>query len=174
MQYKIVPFTGDYLQPAVNLFINGYRDEQEKNPLLPYRVINEPEWILNSLKSLIENPGVAVLKRNQVIAYMVTGFLFPFKGQNAVLVPVYCHGSVLTDRKELYQMMYMHLAEGWAKNRRHLHIVAHFTHDSSLQETLYQLGFGAFLAERIRDLSDIQKANEAETPPVVGSVRMEI
>lgn len=162
VQYKIVPFAQDYLEPAVNLFINGYRDEQEKNPLLPSRAINEPEWILNTLKSLATNPGVAVLQKNQVIAYMVTGFLFPFKGQNAVLVPEYCHGSVLTDRKELYQRMYMHLADEWAKNRRHIHIIGHFAHDFLLQETLYQLGFGAFLAERVRDFSAVNGINEVE------------
>ncbi|MBA7504572.1 hypothetical protein ES706_03218 [subsurface metagenome] len=162
MKYKIVPFTQNYLEPAVNLFINGYRDEQEKNPLLPSRAINEPEWILNTLKSLVTNPGVVICKGNQVIAYMVTGFLFPFKGQNAVLVPEYCHGSVLTDRKELYQRMYMYLADEWAKNRRHLHIVGHFAHDFILQETLYQLGFGAILVERVRDFSAVNKINEVK------------
>jgi GNAT superfamily N-acetyltransferase len=155
MQYKIVPFTQDYLEPAVNLFINNYKNEREKNPLLPLRAINEPEWIFNSLKSLMDNTGVAVLESDRVIAYMVTGFLFSFKGQNAVLVPEYCHGSVLKDKKELYQRMYMQLAEGWAKSRRHIHIVGHFTHDIVLRETLYQLGFGAIVAERVRDFSEV-------------------
>ena len=162
VQYNIVPFTQDYLEQAVNLFINSFRDEQESNTLLPSRVINEPEWILNTLKSLIANPGVAVIEKNQLVAYMLTGFLFSFKGQNAVLVPEYCHSSVLTERKELYQRMYMHLADEWAKNRRHLHIIGHFAHDSLLQDTLYQLGFGAFLAERIRDFSMVHEINEAE------------
>ena len=162
MQYKIVPFTQDYLEPAVNLFFNNYRDEREKNPLLPLRAINEPEWILNSLKSFLDNPGLAVLKNDQVISYMVAGFLFPFKGQNAVLVPEYCHGSVLTDRKELYQRMYMYLADEWAKNRRHLHIVGHFAHDFVLRETLYQLGFGAILAEQIRDFSEVNGLPEVD------------
>ena len=162
MKYKIVLFTQNYLEPAVNLFIDSYRDEQAKNPLLPSRAINEPEWILNTLKSLVTNPGVVICKGNQVIAYMVTGFLFPFKGQNAVLVPEYCHGSVLTDRKELYQRMYMHLADEWAKNGKHIHIIAHFAHDFLLQETLYQLGFGAIVAEQVRDFSAVSKINETE------------
>ena len=162
MKYKIVLFTQNYLEPAVNLFINSYRDEQAKNPLLPSRAINEPEWILNTLKSLVTNPGVVICKGNQVIAYMVTGFLFPFKGQNAVLVPEYCHGSVLTDKKELYQRMYMHLADEWAKNGKHIHIIAHFAHDLLLQETLYQLGFGAIVAEQVRDFSAVSKINETE------------
>jgi len=162
VQYNVVPFTRDYLEPAVDLFVNSYRKEQENNPLLPSRVINEPEWILNTLESLVTNPGVAVLNGNRVIAYMITGFLFPFKGQNAALVPEYCHGSVSMDRKELYHRMYMHLADKWAKNRRHIHIMTYFSHDSILQETLYQLGFGAFLAERVRGFSTVNGKNEAE------------
>ena len=162
MDYTIKPFTRDYLTPAFEIFIDNYKREQESSPLLPSRAINEPEWIFNALKSLAVNPGVAVFKGNQLLAYMVTGFLFPFKGQNAVQVPVFCHGSALTDKKELYQRMYMHLADEWVKNRRHIHIFGHFAHDLILQETLYQLGFGAILAEQLRDFSAIQKTNKAD------------
>ena len=161
-QYDVVPFVQSYLEAAVNLFLDSYRDEQAKNPLLPSRAINEPEWILNSLKSLAGNDGVAILQKDRLIAYMVTGFMFPFKGQNAVLVPVFCHGSVAQDRQKLYQRMYMHVADEWAKNSRHIHIISHFAHDFVLQETLYQIGFGAFLVERIRDFSAIGENNRVE------------
>ena len=43
-----------------------------------------------------------------------------------------------------------------------MHIVAHFANDRSLQEALYHLGFGAFLAERIRRLSIVSAAANVE------------
>jgi GNAT superfamily N-acetyltransferase len=161
-QYNIEPFTPKYLEPAVELFIRNYRDERANNPLLPSRASDEPEWILEILKPLVANPGVAVLQDNQLNGYMITGFFFPFKGQNAVLVPVFCHGSVTQDRQELYQRMYMELAGEWARKGKHLHIINHFAHDSILQETLFQLGFGAFVTERLRDLTPVKNINSVK------------
>jgi GNAT superfamily N-acetyltransferase len=162
MGYTIEPFTYDFLEPVVEIFTENYKNERENNPLLPSRAIDEPRWILDNLKSLASNPGVIVRSGKRIIAYMLTGFLFPFKGQNAVQVPVYCHGSIAADRAELYRIMYMRLAEEWAKEGRHLHIIGHFAHDSVLQETLFQLGFGAILAECLRDFSPAGDIPELE------------
>jgi GNAT superfamily N-acetyltransferase len=134
--------------------------EQSKSCLLPERVIKEPEWILKSLECLVENPGVAVLADDQLIAYMLTEIYFPFKGQNAVKVPEYGHASIPEDRDELYHLMYMNLAREWARNGKHVHIIGHFAHDSLLKETLFQLGFGAFVSERLRDLTPVNVSNE--------------
>lgn len=151
----LIPLTEKYLHSAVELFINNYKQEREKSPLLPSRVIDEPEWIYHTLQSHLSNPGVAIVRQNQVVAYMITGAQFPFKGQQATLVPEYGHSAVAANKREYYQRMYMYLAQEWANDHNHLHIIAHFAHDRILQETLYQLGFGAILAERLRDLSNV-------------------
>ena len=160
MHYELVPFRQQFLEPVVDLFINSYKEEKRYNHLLPDRVVREPEWILKSLEHLVENPGVAVMADNRLIAYMLTEIYFPFKGQNAVKVPEYGHASIPEDRDELYRLMYMNLAGEWAKKGKHIHIIGHFAHDSVLKETLYQLGFGAFLSERLRDFTPVNVDNE--------------
>jgi len=159
-QYQVVAFTQNHLESAVELFVEGYRQERINSPLLPSRIIDKPGWIHNSLKSLVSNPGVAVLYEGQLAAFMLTGLQFPFKGQKAVQVPEYCHASILTDRDELYQIMYTRLAGEWAQSHIHLHIIGHFAHDTILQSVLYRLGFGAILAERLRDLSEVHDVRE--------------
>lgn len=159
-RYDVVPFTQNHLESAVKLFVGGYRQERDNSPLLPSRVIDEPEWIHSSLKSLVTNPGVAVLHKGQLAAFMLTGFQFPFKGQKAVLVPEYCHASILSDREELYQIMYMRLAGEWAESHIHLHLIGHFAHDTVLQAFLYRLGFGAIVAEELRDFSEVHGVRE--------------
>jgi GNAT superfamily N-acetyltransferase len=161
-QYNVVPFTHDHLESAVKLFIEGYRQEKDSSPLLPSRAIDEPDWTHNSLESLVVNPGVAVLHEGQLVAFMLTGLQFPFKGQRAGQVPGFCHASVLHDKEELYQIMYMYLAGEWAESHMHLHIIGHFAHDTVLQEVLYRLGFGAILAEELRDLSWIQGIRDVD------------
>jgi GNAT superfamily N-acetyltransferase len=123
-------------------------------------VIAEPEWIYHELKARLDKPGVVVVEHNQVLAYMVTGFRFPWKGQQAVLVPEYCHSAVQEQKRELYQGMYMVLSQEWANNHIHLQMIGHFAHDTVLRETLYQLGYGAILAERLRDCSALDPLHD--------------
>ena len=154
--YQIVPFTADHLRGAVELFVCDYRREQEECPILPSETVDDAERIYRAIKPLATNPGVAVLRDSQMVAFMLSGYRFPFKGQKAIIVPEYCHASVLPDRRELYQIMYMRLAREWVRDHMHLHIIGHFAHNASLQESLYQLGFGAIIAEALRDLSEVQ------------------
>ena len=159
-KYTLVPMTREYLEPATELFIRNYKHEQKKSPLLPSRVITEPEWIFHALEARLDNPGAVIVEHNHVLAYMVTGFRFPWKGQQAVLVPEYCHSAVEKQKRELYQRMYLHLSQEWINNHIHLQMIGHFAHDTILQETLYQLGFGAILAERLRDCSALNPAHQ--------------
>ena len=154
--YQIVPFTADHLRGAVELFVCDYRREQEESPILPSETVDDAERIYHAIKPLAANPGVAVLRDSQMVAFMLSGYRFPFKGQKAIIVPEYCHASVLPDRRELYRIMYMRLAREWVRDHMHLHIIGHFAHNASLQESLYQLGFGAIIAEALRDLSEVQ------------------
>ncbi len=158
-RYQVVPFATDHLESAIRLFVGDYRREQEKSPLLPSKTIDNTERICDSIKPLLAKPGVAVLRENQVVAFMLSGYEFPFKGQQAMMVREYCHASVLRDRNELYRVMYMRLANEWVGGGAHLHIMGHFAHDTILQESLYQLGFGAIIAEALRDLSEVQGAH---------------
>jgi GNAT superfamily N-acetyltransferase len=155
MPYTLIPFTQEYLEPAFELFVESYKREQDNSPLLPPRVIAEPAWIRGELESKLANPGVVIIDRNLVLGYMVTGEQFPWKGQQATIVPEYCHSAIMAKKPELYQHMYMQLAQQWADQQSYLHLIRHFAHDASLQETLYQLGFGAILAERLRDFSAV-------------------
>lgn len=155
MPVTLVPFTQEHLEPAVELFVENYKHEQSYSPLLPSRVIDEPTWIHGLLQSNLANPGVAVVEQNRLLAYMVTGGQFQWKGQQAAIVLEYCHSAVGTKKRELYQRMYMHLAQEWVNRHTHLHVIRHFAHDTILQEALYQLGFGAILAEHLRDFSAV-------------------
>jgi GNAT superfamily N-acetyltransferase len=153
MPDSLVPFTQDYLEPAIALFIDNYKSEQAHSPLLPSRVIDDPTWIRAVLQSKLSNPGVVVVEQDRVLAYMLTGDQFAWKGQQAAIVLEYCHSAVVAQKRELYQRMYMALAQ--ARANQQIHLLRHFAHNTILQETLYQLGFGAILAERLRDCSPV-------------------
>ena len=160
MTYTLIPFTQAHLDSAVALFGESYRQEREHSPLLPTRALDDPTWIREALSTHLGNPGVAVMQNSRLVAYMVTGAQFPWKGQRTALVPEYGHSAITPEKETLYQRMYMHLSQSWVDDHTHMHIIGHFAHDRVLQETLYQLGFGAILAERLRDLSPIDASTD--------------
>lgn len=162
MEYELVSFGKEHVDAAVGLFAESYAREREKLPLLPVRAIAEPDWIADSLMQRLEEPGVAVLGEQRLLGYMTTGFRFSFKGQQAAACPEFAHAAVEEDKAILYQLMYMALAEKWVAEGIHLHILFHLAGDALLKETLFQLGFGAILAERLRDFSPVEGGADVE------------
>jgi hypothetical protein len=69
------------------------------------------QLLILTLQACLTNPGVVIVDRHQVLAYMVTGFQMPWKGQQAVFVPEYCHGAVVANKREYYQRMYLYLTQ---------------------------------------------------------------
>lgn len=153
MKYQIKPFVKEYLAPAVKLFLANYKSEQITTPLLPPGLCDDPEWIKKEIENKAANPGIAIFDQGEMVAFMITGYIFNFKGQKAAMIPEYLHASIEKDKRNLNQLAYMHLSSKWIENGIHLHLIGHFAHDHILLETLFQLGFGAILSERLRDLS---------------------
>jgi hypothetical protein len=55
-------------------------------------VVDEPDRIRKALQACLTNPGVAIVRQDQLLAYMVTGGQFSWKGQHAAMVPEYVRG----------------------------------------------------------------------------------
>ncbi len=150
--YTIFPLSEQHLQPAVELFLESYRQERQANPLLPEATLTEPGRIFSALKDCLGNSGIALVQNGRLLGYALTGAQFAWKGQQAALVPEYAHSAIQEGKAELYQLMYQQLAQEWADAGIHLHLFGHLAHDSVLLETLYMLGFGAIVCEQLRDL----------------------
>jgi len=156
MNFQIKEFSEVYIPSAVELFLKSYMREKEINDLLPDKILKDPQLIIQALKSHAKNPGVAILSNDTLVAYMLTGATFIFKNQKTAMVPEYGHSAIDEDRSELYRLMYMKLSSRWIQHKIHLHIIGHFAHDGGLKDTLFQLGFGAILSEKLRDLSPVK------------------
>jgi len=151
--YEIETFKQEHIEDAVKLFISSYIEEREQSSLLPTRVVNEPDCIIQKLTSSLDKPGVALVNGNTLAGFMCTMSFFEFKRQNAAIVSEFAHASINEDKTELYQLMYMALAQKWITQNISLHLIVHFAHDNILNNTLFQLGFGAVVVEQLRDLS---------------------
>ena len=161
MVYRFEPFCQDHIDSALDIFLKNYAEEQKESKLLPAALLENPEPIKNRLRQHADNTGIVVFKKNIMIAYLITGSIFNFKNQKAALIPEFGHACIINDKKNIYYQMYMHISTIWIKQKIHLHLIGHFAHDTILKETLYQLGFGAFLAERLRNFSHVENLIDA-------------
>ena len=162
MRYRVIPLSKQDIPSAMDILLQGYETEKEANPLLPPRMMGSSSEVESFLMKAITNGAVGVVSDGQMIGFMAVSALFQFKGQRAALVGEVCHGTSVEDRLGVYQVLYEALGEYLDQQKARVHIVSHLANDRSLQEALYQLGFGAFVAERIRDLSKVGGAAQVE------------
>jgi GNAT superfamily N-acetyltransferase len=162
MKYQLKPFKEIHLGRAVKLFVDYYGEARKENPLLPSTVIDRPQWIHENLQCLLENTGTTIWNGSEMLGYMITGLCFKYKGQDTAWIPEHAHAALSDDKSLLYQLMYGCLAREWIGRKIHLHLICHLAHDVSLKDILFELGFGALVAEQIRDLSQIEDVPAGE------------
>ena len=162
MRYSVAPLSKQDIASAMGILLRVYETEREVNPLLPPRMMGSNSEVELFLLKAIANGAVGLVSDGRMIGFMAISALFQFKGQRAALIGEVCHGTSVEDRLGVYQSLYEALGEHLDRQKARVHIVSHFANDRSLQEALYRLGFGAFLAERIRDLSKVSGAAEVE------------
>ena len=160
--YSFAPFTSTYIDDATRLLAEAYAAERGASPPLPAmerlgggrgrRVFED------ALVEVADRPGVAAFAGGRLCGFMVESMRFTWKGQQVAGCHELAHAAAGDERARLYSLLYQELAQRWVDAGRHLHIVRHLAHDAALTESLYRLGFGAILAEEVRDMTPIAAA----------------
>ena len=146
------------LASALGLLQEACAAERAHSPLLPAIVLGDPRQVEPALKTCVANGCVGAYLGDRLCGFMGVAAFFPFKGLRAGLVSELCHAAGrVAEKRAIYESLYTALGETLRAQGARLHIVAHFAGDDALRETLYRLGFGAFLAEELRDLAPIDE-----------------
>ena len=164
--YHIQPFAAAHIEDAARLLADAYAGEQLGSPHLPAiqrlgngRGIGVFE---DALRATVPAVGVAALHGGKLCGFMVETMRFSWKGQQVAQCDELSHAARTEDHGLLYSLLYQELARRWVEDGRHLHIIGHLAHDAVLKESLYRLGFGALLAEELRDLSPAAGAADVD------------
>jgi len=145
------------LAPALGLLQEAYAAERAHSPLLPPVLLGDPRLAAPALRTSMANGCVGAYLGDRLCGFMGVAAFFPFKGLPAALVSELCHAAGgAAQQRAIYESLYTALGEVLRDGGARLHIIAHFAGDGALQQTLYRLGFGAFLAEELRDLAPIE------------------
>jgi GNAT superfamily N-acetyltransferase len=158
---RIRPVEPGACPEAAALLEAAYAAERESSPLLPARLLGGGGEAARRIEACIPNGAVAAYGPEGMAGFMAVSAVFPFKGQTAALVGEWAHAALPGDSAEIHRSLYAALGELLRGRGIRLHIVAHFEHDLPLCGCLFDLGFGTFLMERLRDLSPVPGAGAA-------------
>ena len=155
-EMRIAPLDERDLDGALELLQRSYAAEREHSPLLPPVLLGDPRLAGPDLRTCMANGCIGAWLGRRLCGFMGVAAFFPFKGLRAALVGELVHAAAAgTEKVAIYEALYTALGERIRSQGAQLHIVAHFAGDLALQASLYRLGFGAILAEELRDLSPI-------------------
>jgi GNAT superfamily N-acetyltransferase len=154
--FEITPLRTSHLEDAAALWEVRYRTLRQSVPCLPCRC-QGAEDVLPRLQELIaRSPGVAALRRSQLVGYLI-GFTLPeFRGRRAVYSPEWANGAQAESNREIYAQMYSHLSAQWAADGSLTHLVGMLAHDREGIEGWHWLGFGLAAADAVRSLDPVQ------------------
>lgn len=143
---------------AAALLDAAYATERTESPLLPSVLLGGGTGAAERIGACLRRGCVAAFEGSRMAGYLGVSAVFPFKGQTAALVGEWAHAGMAGEAPSLYRSMYAALGESLRGKGIRLHVVAHFAHDRPLAEALFDLGFGTFLMEELRDLSPVDGA----------------
>lgn len=140
---------------AFTLFRSAYARASDANPLLPPLTPAHEARLRTLVENAFAHGGVAAWRDGSLVGYMVAGPSFETRGLTASLVPEYGHAIAPGEDAALYGTLYAATAERLVRDGVQLHLIGHFADDRGTAAELVDLGFGAIVAERLRDLSDV-------------------
>jgi len=156
IRIRTVPLGEGDLDGALELLRNAYAAEREVSPLLPPVLLGDPTRAEPGLRAMLARGAGGAWLDDRLVGFMGISACFPFKGFRAALVGEMAHAATAgAEVAAITEALYTALGDAMRAEGARLHIVAHFAGDDPLRTTLYRLGFGAFLAEELRDLSPI-------------------
>ncbi len=155
MTLSLVNISEQHIDQAVDRFREVYSIERRHCPMLPPVPLGDETRLQEGIAALAGTGGVAAIEDGQLIGYACHGYRFTFKDQTTSMVPEIGHAAAPGTAARVYPRMLAQLGETWADTRTHLHILGYLAHNAELERTLYRLGYGQILTERLHDLSPL-------------------
>jgi GNAT superfamily N-acetyltransferase len=158
---KIVSFTGEHINQALNIAKINYENERKHIDILP--AINEfsdfdfTPFAKNKL-------GVVAFDEGKMVGYLCC--FDPYKNafdttnDSGIWSPIYGNGIIECNCKNIFARMYQEAAGKWVGLGVTNHAITFYAHNYSIQNQLYRYGFGLRCIDAIRSMDevDIKKA----------------
>jgi GNAT superfamily N-acetyltransferase len=151
---KIVDFTENHIEQAVNIAKKNYENERKRISILP--IIDElPDFTPFAKNGL----GVSAFDGQKMVGYLCCfdPFENAFGTTNDIGIysPIHGNGIIECDYKYTFAKMYQEAAKKWVGLGATNHSITFFAQNEYLQNQLYRYGFGLRCVDAIRAMEEI-------------------
>jgi GNAT superfamily N-acetyltransferase len=163
---EIAPLREAHLEDACRLFVECYREQRQRLPVLPPQHENGRD-VLGMLASLLpDEPGVAALERGRLSGYLIGMSLPEFFGPHrGAYCPIWGHAAIGDDRSFTYARLYERLAQEWVGCGCLNHAITLYADRAGLDAPWFRYGFGMQVVDAIRTL-------EPPPPPMPAGIEV--
>ena len=161
VRYRVSPTEPALAAAGFELFRDAYLRARSTNPLLPALEAEHEARVRRRVERAFAHGGVAAWRDDALRGFMIAGPSFGFRGLVASLVPEFGYAVAPGEETDLIGLLYGASAARLVREGVHLHLIGHFAADARSAAALVELGFGAVVRERLRDLSDVALGDAA-------------
>ena len=137
------------------LFRAAYRRARRAGPLIPALTSDQEDRLRDRVELAFSVGGVAAVRDGRLVGYMIASPIFEMRGLGATLIPEHGHAVAEGQEAALYGPLYARVIEARVRDGAQLHLIGRFDGDDATRLALEDLGFGAVVDERLRDLTDV-------------------
>jgi GNAT superfamily N-acetyltransferase len=149
---KIVEFTADYVEQALQIAKQNYEEERGIVTALP-----SVDVLPNLTEFAKNNLGVAAVDGGKLLGFFC--WFEPWDNHfgkcKGTWSPVHAHGAITQSRSEIYDRLYQSAAERLVSLGAFSHSVTLYHHDAKTNEIFFHNGFGSRCVDAIRDTAPI-------------------
>ncbi|MBP1906152.1 GNAT superfamily N-acetyltransferase/L-amino acid N-acyltransferase YncA [Paenibacillus turicensis] len=166
-KYTVVNAKPEHIQEICSIFNSVYKEAITENPIIPY--VDMKKFLIETLPYWIEEGFVFVaLLEEQVVGYMSGIPVEKFFGSaEGAFIPLYGHGTVKENRKQVYQMLYTYASDIWVKQGQRNHLLTLFCETQDSVDIWVSLGFGNHCVDAICSPDKIKIAQSISNISVV-------
>ena len=175
---EIIPLSKQHIEDAAVLVSVRYRAERKYNRSLP-PAFEDPASIAPRLQDYANNrAGVAAVRDGRLAGFLL-GLLVLNIGRRLAWVPDWGHAADSNNSREIYRALYAELAPRWVNDGYFTHAITVFSHEQTVSDAWFSLGFGQTTVDAFRDLSpaegpaadvEIHRATSLDIDPVIDLV----
>jgi L-amino acid N-acyltransferase YncA len=167
MSFRLIRTSPAMADEGFDLFARRYEQASRARAPVPPLAQDQRDRLRARVGRAFAVGGVAAVRDGRMVGYLIASPIFDMRGQPATLIPEHGHAVAPGEEATLYGPLYAGAIEERVRDGAQLHLIGRFDGDDATGRALEDLGFGAVVDERLRELDDVPGAGEGDPGLVV-------
>ena len=150
--YQITPMNSHDIPQALTIWHNQF-ESYCYNDSFPRFFPGGEETVAQYLAEQIEKGNAIVARHDTAVVGYMAWMTFDFHGERTAFLPIVGNAAVAEDENAIFHALYAAASQIWVCDNRFNHLWMTFFDDISLQNMLYDIGFGSYVIDACQKTS---------------------